>query len=118
MGELGRGTAGMGGGMFSWSESLSSLGVGSSGCGKRMPATLVDPSSQIRRSPAMRSWIAVSCSGVRTEPLGAFAAAERGGMGSGVVFSSTLTVGSACEASDMCVKKRVDDGVEEGGWRT
>ena len=66
----------------------------------------------------MRSWIAASCSGVRTEPSGAFAAAERGGMGSGVVFSSTLTVGSTCEALDMCVEKRVDGRVEEGGWRT
>ena len=108
----------MAGGMFSWLESLSSLGVCSSGCGKRMPAMLVDLSSQIRRSPAMRSWIAASCSGVRTEPSEAFAAAGRGGTGSGVVFSSTLTVGSACEASDMCVEKRVDDRVEEGGWRT
>ena len=118
MGGLGRGTAGVGGGMFSWSESLSSLGVGSSGCGKRMPVMLVDPSSQIRRNPAMRSWIAASCSGVRTEPSGAFVAAERGGTGSGVVFSSTLTGDSACEALDMCVEKRVDDRVEEGGWRT
>ena len=106
------------GGIFSWSESLSSLGVGSSGCGKRMLVMLVDPSSQIRRSPAMRSWIAVSCSGMRTELSGAFAAAERGGTGSGVVFSSTPTVGSTCEALDMCVEKRVDGRVEEGGWRT
>ena len=34
-----RGTSGMGGGMFSWSESLSSLGVGSSGCGKSLSRT-------------------------------------------------------------------------------
>ena len=108
----------MAGGTFSWSESLSSLGVGSSGCGKRMPEMLVDPSSQIRRSPAMRSWIAVSCSSVHTEPSGAFAAAERGGTGSGVVISSTLTVGLLWEASDMCVEERVGDRVEEGGWRT
>ena len=33
------GTVGAGGGMFSWLELLSSLGVGSSGCGKRMLAT-------------------------------------------------------------------------------
>ena len=115
---LGHGTADVDGGTFSWSESLSSLGVGSSGCGKRMPAMLVDPSSQIRRSPAIRAWIVASCSSVRTEPSGAFAAVERGGTGSGVVFSSTLTVGSACEASDICVEKRVDGRVEEGGWRT
>ena len=104
--------------MFSWSESLSSLGVGSSGCGKRMLATLVDPSLQIWRNPAMRSWMAASCSIVRTELLGAFVAIERGGMGSGVIFSSTPMVGSVCEASDMCLEMRAGDRVEEGEWRT
>ena len=104
--------------MFSWSESLSSLGVGSSGCGKQILATLVDPSSQIQRSPAMHSWIAVSCSGVRTELSGASVAAERGGTGSGVIFSSTPMVGSRCKASDMHVEMRVGDRVEEGKWRT
>ena len=118
MEELGRRTAGAGGGMFSWSESLSSLGVGSSGCGKRILATLVDPSSQFRRSPAMRSWIAASCSSVRIEPSGAFVVAKCGGMGSGLVFSLTPTVGSVCKASDICVGKRVDGEVEEGGWRS
>ena len=108
----------MGGSTFSWSESLSSLGVGSSGCGKRMLAMLVDPSSQIWRNPAIHSWIAVSCSDVRTELLGAFEVVERGGMGSGVVFSSTPTVGSVRETSDMCVEVRVGDRVEEWGWRT
>ena len=103
--------------MFSWSESLSSLGVGSSGCGKWMPATLVDPSSQIWRSPVKRSWIAASCSDVRTELSGASEVVERGGMGSGVVFSSTLMVGSVCEASDMGVEVKVDNRVEEGEWR-
>ena len=60
----------------------------------------------------MRFWIAVSCSGVRTELLGAFAASEHGGMGSGVIFSSTLMVGSVCKASDMCVEMRVGDRVD------
>ena len=101
--------------MFSWSESLSSLGVGSSGCGKQMPVTLVDPSLQIKRNSAIRPWIAVSCSCVRTELSGASAVAERGGMGSEVVFSSAPMVGSVCEALDMCVEARVDDIVEEGG---
>ena len=98
---LGRSTSGTGGGMFSWSESLSSLGVGSSGCGKRMLAMLVDPSSQIRRNPAIRSWIAVSCSGMRTELSGAFEVVGRGGTGSGVVFSSTRSLGSVCDALDI-----------------
>ena len=35
----GCGTVCMGGGMFSWSDSLSSLGVGSSGCGKSLSWT-------------------------------------------------------------------------------
>ena len=82
-----------------------------------MPATLVDPSSQILRSPAMRSWIAVSCSVARTELLEASGAAERGGMGSGVVFSSTRTLGSVYEASDIWVELRVGGEVEERGWR-
>ena len=111
MGGSGRETAG---GIFSWSESLSSSGVGSSGWGKQMPAMLVDPSSQIQRSPEIRSWIAVSCSGVRTGPSGAFEVTRCGGMGSGVVFSSTLTVGSVSEASDMCVEMRVDGRAKEG----
>ena len=34
MAVLRRGISGTGGGMFSWSELLSSLGVGLSGCGK------------------------------------------------------------------------------------
>ena len=63
----------------------------------------------------IRSWIAASCSDERTELLGAFGVAERGGMGSGVVFSSTRTLGSVCKASDIWV---VDDEVEERGWRT
>ena len=92
----------MGGGMFSWSESLSLLGVGSSGCGKWKLAMLVDPSSQIQRNPVIRSWIAVSHSCMRTELLGASGVSKRGGMGSGVVFSSTAVVWSAeWEASDM-----------------
>ena len=117
MGGSGRETVGVGG-MFSWSESLSSLGVGSSGCEKQMPATLVDPSSQIRRNPSIRSWIAVSCSGVRTGLVETFGGAERGGTGSGVIFSSTPTVGSVREASDMCLEERVYGRVEEGEWRT
>ena len=117
MGGLGRETVGVGG-MFSWSESLSSLGVGSSGCGKWMPATFVDPSSQIRRNPVIRSWIAASCSCVRTELLGAFGVIEHGGMGSGVVFSSTEGLDSVCGALDMWVELEVDGGVEERGWRT
>ena len=101
--------------MFSWSESLSSLGVGSSGCGKRMLAMLVDPSLQIWRNSAICPWTAASCSCVRTELSGASVVVERGGMESGVVFSSAPMVSSVYEASDMCVEARVDDGVEEGG---
>ena len=62
----------------------------------------------------MRSWIAASCSGVCTEPSGAFEVAGHGGMGSGVAFSSTPTVGSVCEALDMCVEMRVGDRAREG----
>ena len=80
-----------------------------------MPATFVDPSSQIRRNPVMRSWTAVSCSGVCTGPSGASEVIGHGGMGSGVVFSSIQTVGSVCKASDIYVEMRVDDIVEEGG---
>ena len=76
-----------------------------------MPAMLVDPSSQIPRSPAIHSWIAVSCSSERTGLSEAFGAAERGGMGSGVIFSSTWTLGSVCEASDIWVELRVDGRV-------
>ena len=82
-----------------------------------MPAMLVDPSSQIWRSSAKHSWIAASCSIVRTELLGASEVAERGGMGSGVIFSSTLSVGLVCEALDMGVEMKVGDRVEEGEWR-
>ena len=106
------------GGMFSWSESLSSLEEGSSGCGKWIPVTLVDSSSQTQRNPAMHSWIAVSSSCEHTKPSGACWVVKRGGMGSGVVFSSTWTVDSVCEALDMEVEVRVNDRVEERGWRT
>ena len=77
-----------------------------------MPATLVDLSLQIQRSPAKCSWTVVSCSGVCTGPSGEFEVVERGGMGSGVVFSSAPTMGSVCEALDMCGNMRVDDRVE------
>ena len=80
-----------------------------------MPAMLVDPSSQIRRSPVIRSWIAVSCSCLRTGLSGAFEVVGRGGMGSGVVFSSIQMVDSVCEASGICVGLRVDGRVEERG---
>ena len=80
-----------------------------------MPATLVDLSSQIRRNPAIRSWTAVSCSGVHTELSGAFEVVGCGGMGSGVEFSSTPTVGSSCKALDMCKEVRVGGRVEERG---
>ena len=66
----------------------------------------------------MRSWIAASCSGMRTELSGAFEVAGRGGMGSGVVFSLTPMVGSVCEASDICVEMRVGGRAREGGLRT
>ena len=62
----------------------------------------------------MHSWIVVSCSVVCTELSGASEAVGRGGMGSGFVFSSTPTVGSVCEALDMCIEVRVGDRVEEG----
>ena len=75
---------------------------------------LVDPSSQIQRSPAKRSWIAVSCSDMRTGLSGAFEAAGCGGMGSGVIFSPCPTVGAVYEASDMCKVVRVDGRMEEG----
>ena len=83
-----------------------------------MPATLVDPSSQTRSNPAIRSWIAASCSGVHTELSGASEVVERGGTGSGVVFSSTLTTGSVCEALDMCVEMRLGGREEKGEWGT
>ena len=105
----------VGGGMFSWSESLSSLGVGSSGCGKQMPATLVEPSSQIQRNPVIHSWMAVSCSCECTELEGTSVAASCGGMGSGFVFSLTRMVDSVFEASDMGIGVRVDGRVEERG---
>ena len=60
----------------------------------------------------------MSCSVVRTELSGASEVVERGGMGSGAVFSSTPMVGSVCEASDMDVAVKVGDRVEEGEWRT
>ena len=63
----------------------------------------------------MCSWIAASCSGVRTVLLGAFEVAGHGGTGSGVVFSSIPMVGSVCKASDMCVEMRVDGKAREGG---
>ena len=62
-----------------------------------------------------RSWIAVSCSVVRTELSEASGVAKRGGTGSGVVFSSTPMVGSVREASDMCLEVRVGGRMEEGG---
>ena len=80
-----------------------------------MPAMLVDPSSQTQRSPAKRSWIAASCSGVRTGPSGAFVVVGRGGMGSGVVFSSVPVLVSMCEALDMGKVVRVGGRGEEGG---
>ena len=76
--------------MLSWSESLSSSGVGLSGCGKRMLATLVEPSSPTRRNPVIRSWVAASCPCKRTEPEGAFGVIVRGGTGSGAAFSLTV----------------------------
>ena len=75
-------------------------------------------SAEILGRKFFHRWIEVSCSGECTELSEAFGAVERGGMGSGVVFSSTLMVGSVCETSDMCVGMRVGDRVEEGGWRT
>ena len=75
--------------MFSWPESLSSLGVGSLGCGKQMPVMFVEPSLQIQRNPASCPWIVVSCSCEHTESKEAFGVIMRGGMGSEVVFSST-----------------------------
>ena len=66
----------------------------------------------------MCSWIAASCSGMRTELSGASGVAECGGMGSGVVFYSTPMVGSVHEASDMFIEVRVGDRVEEGEWGT
>ena len=85
---------GAGGGMFSWSESLSLLGVGLSGCGKQILAMLVDPSSQIQRNPEMCSWMAASCSCMCTELEVASGVTECGGMGSGVIFSSTVVAWS------------------------
>ena len=74
---------------------------------------LVDLSSQTQRSPATRSWTAVSCSSVRTELSGASVVARHGGMGSGVVFSS-ITMTDSCEALDMGKEMRVGGRVEEG----
>ena len=54
----------------------------------------------------------MSCSCTRTGLLGAFEVVERGGMGSGVVFSSTLTVDLSFKAWDICAEERVDDRVE------
>ena len=81
-----------------------------------MPATLVEPSSQIQRNPVIRSWMAVSCSCMCTELLGTFGVIKRGGVGSGVIFSSTRTTGLVCKASDMCRGVRVDVRVEGRGW--
>ena len=81
-----------------------------------MPAMLVDLSSQSLRNPAIRSWTAVSCSGVCTELLGASVVVKCGGMGSGVVFSSAPATGLVCEALDICVEMRLDDREEKGEW--
>ena len=62
----------------------------------------------------MRSWIAASCSSVRTGLLGASEVVRHGGTGSGVIFSSTPMVDLVCEALDMCIEARVGDRAEEG----
>ena len=93
----------MGGAVFSWLESLSSL-VGLSGCGK------------------YSSWIQTKCISAictSTGPVVTSEAALHGGMGSGVVFSSTVVTGSVMlEASDIGSEWSV--GVREerdGEWK-
>ena len=76
-------------------EPLSSLRVGLSGWGKVIPVMLVDPSSQMQRSPAIRSCMrigALSDTGVD----------RCGSMGSGSVFSPwTEVLCKLFEALDM-----------------
>ena len=89
--------------MFSWLESLSSLGVGSSGCGKLLSLTW---KNVVGVGFCTRSW-----------PEEASGVVEHGGMGSGFIFSLFPKGSSArVEAFDICVEMRVGGRVERG-WR-
>ena len=92
------GTVGTGGAMFSWSELLSSLGMGSSGCGRSL--SLI----QTKRMGGI---------GKSTGAVVTSVVASRGGTGSGFIIS-LFPKGSSTrvEASDMCMELRVDDRVE------
>ena len=70
-----RETACTGGAMFSWSESLSSLGVGSLGCGK---------------SVSLMRTMQISGTCTSTEGMVTSGVALHGGTGSGFIFSSTV----------------------------